>query len=298
MFLSIVIGVVLFVSVLSTSIMYCILRRRRASLRRRVANGEVDLEALGIRQLTVPNTILNALPTFIYVEPDDPKESTQPGKHAASDITECILDDVKESRVEQTNPDPDGPAQHTSMIPLSDAPVTNSMGTTSVQANTGTTAAPRVSYTQSTCAICLEDFVNNMTIIRQLPCGHIFHPGCVDDFLRKKSSLCPMCKVSVLPRGYCPANLSVATIRRERMVGRMRERVDVPSDVDETGRAWPMTESRPMNRLGAGRRMLSFHRHLGRARRTRGGRQAAAAVVGSENSVDGDQTMRPAALPP
>ncbi|CAG9320396.1 unnamed protein product [Blepharisma stoltei] len=49
---------------------------------------------------------------------------------------------------------------------------------------------------ESTCNICLEDFQDGETIIR-LPCMHIFHKNCGDDWLERKNS-CPICKISVI----------------------------------------------------------------------------------------------------
>ena len=79
-------------------------------------------------------------------------------------------------------------------------------------------------FSQPTCAICLDDFVPGGTTVRELPCKHIFHPECIDSFLRENSSLCPMCKKTVLPKGYCPAMVTNAMVRRERLVRRMRDR--------------------------------------------------------------------------
>lgn len=87
-----------------------------------------------------------------------------------------------------------------------------------------------VPFAQNTCAICLDDFEHNDTIVRELPCQHIFHPECVDDFLRTNSSLCPMCKKSALPAGYCPENITVSMVRRERLMRRMQnDAVGVPT---------------------------------------------------------------------
>ena len=90
----------------------------------------------------------------------------------------------------------------------------------------GNTAAEphATSFSQSTCPICLDDFVVNETQVRELPCKHIFHPECIDVFLRDNSSLCPMCKKSALPQGYCPVKVTNLMVRRERLVRRMRER--------------------------------------------------------------------------
>ncbi len=45
------------------------------------------------------------------------------------------------------------------------------------------------------CAICIDNFGNG-DIVRELPCKHEFHAGCVDEWL-KTTPLCPMCKSSV-----------------------------------------------------------------------------------------------------
>lgn len=80
------------------------------------------------------------------------------------------------------------------------------------------------SFSQDTCAICLDEFITGESEVRELPCKHIFHPECIDVFLRDNSSLCPMCKKSALPAGYIPVKVTNMMVRRERIVRRMRER--------------------------------------------------------------------------
>lgn len=87
-----------------------------------------------------------------------------------------------------------------------------------------TVPMPQTSFSQTTCPICLDDFIGGETEVRELPCKHIFHPECIDLFLRDNSSLCPMCKKSALPAGYCPVKVTNLMVRRERLVRRMRER--------------------------------------------------------------------------
>ncbi|KAI8338693.1 hypothetical protein BC941DRAFT_423609 [Chlamydoabsidia padenii] len=50
-----------------------------------------------------------------------------------------------------------------------------------------------VKMKNSVCAICLDDF-DPTSQIRLLPCHHGFCVGCIDIWLSKKSSLCPICK--------------------------------------------------------------------------------------------------------
>ena len=45
------------------------------------------------------------------------------------------------------------------------------------------------------CTICLESFKHNEEI-RMLPCLHVFHSTCVDNWLRRCAT-CPICKLSI-----------------------------------------------------------------------------------------------------
>lgn len=42
----------------------------------------------------------------------------------------------------------------------------------------------------STCAICTDDFVKGH-LVRIMPCGHLFHQACVDEWLVERSRTCP-----------------------------------------------------------------------------------------------------------
>lgn len=161
--------------------MHVVQRRRRNALRTRVINGEVDLEALGVKRLTVPADFLSKLPVFPFLgEPD------HAGKSMAQ--TSTLVD------AETGLKSPDAtPVAHASAI-----------------------------FAQSTCPICLDDFEPKESQVRELPCRHIFHVDCIDPFLLNNSSLCPICKQSVLPPGYCPAKITNIMVRRERLINRRR----------------------------------------------------------------------------
>ncbi|GAV71815.1 PA domain-containing protein/zf-RING_2 domain-containing protein [Cephalotus follicularis] len=47
-----------------------------------------------------------------------------------------------------------------------------------------------------TCAICLEDYKDG-EIIKVLPCQHEFHSSCVDSWLTKWGTFCPVCKLDM-----------------------------------------------------------------------------------------------------
>ncbi|KIX07189.1 uncharacterized protein Z518_01842 [Rhinocladiella mackenziei CBS 650.93] len=184
-FLIIVLAILLAVVLTTSVIMHLVQRRQRRQLQRRVVNGEVDLEALGIKRLKVPQELLDKMPQYTYISKTEPNNTT-----AEDDADKVTRPESKESNNED---------------------VSNS-------------EVREILFTQSTCPICLDDFVHGETTVRELPCNHIFHPECIDPFLRDNSSLCPMCKKSALPIGYCPVEVTNIMVRRERLMRRVAQR--------------------------------------------------------------------------
>ncbi|KAJ1929494.1 hypothetical protein IWQ60_001106 [Tieghemiomyces parasiticus] len=54
--------------------------------------------------------------------------------------------------------------------------------------------------TTETCPICLDD-IERGQLVRQLPCNHVYHVECIDEWLTEKASVCPTCKYDCAP--YC-----------------------------------------------------------------------------------------------
>lgn len=195
-FLCIVVGLLLVIVLCISFFMHFVQRRRREDLRRRIINGEVDLEAMGIKRVAVPKEIVEKFPLCIYTERDE-KASVAPPARTQPDPSPRV--------------DPDSNSRR--------APLFRRHSITS-------TSEPQPfppSFSQTTCPICLDDFETGQTQVRQLPCHHVYHPECIDTFLIQRSSLCPLCKESVLPPGYCPVKITNMMVRRERMLARMRE---------------------------------------------------------------------------
>lgn len=192
-------------------------RRRRRSLARRLAAGEVDLEAIGIKKLKVPQSVLNKMPLYIYTE-----SSTTPVGEKPSDT--ATRTNGNESRPGTHR------AQYGTVGSSAKEPETQHSPASSPERKPGVSHKQRPSlpennlmFSQSTCAICLSDYVPLSTNVRELPCGHIFHPECIDTFLLQTSSRCPLCKESSLPPGFCPPEVTNAMVYRERLA-RTRER--------------------------------------------------------------------------
>ncbi|KIW87435.1 uncharacterized protein Z519_12071 [Cladophialophora bantiana CBS 173.52] len=199
-FLIIVLAILLAVVLMTSIVMHMIQRRQRRVLQRRVANGEVDLEALGIKRLQVPQELLDKMPKYTY---NTKMESDGVNGDSSNEAVEPETVDAPKPEVEKSA-QVDAKDFESAIAPA--------------------VVVHPVAFSQSTCPICLDDFVSGETTVRELPCNHIFHPECIDPFLRDNSSLCPLCKKSSLPPGYCPVQVTNLMVRRERLMRRMRQR--------------------------------------------------------------------------
>ena len=231
-YLLIAFGTLLGVILLTSILMHCWYRRRRQELRHMIANGEVDLEALGVKRVKLKQVALDSLPLFVYVASEQDRQTFQSQAPLA-------LDGIQERSGQQ----PETPWIQVSQI--------NDISSSIAGGNLGLPRDPlqdsgseqpfinnlphdQLSFAQDTCPICLDDFVSHEAIVRQLPCAHIYHPECIDPFLKAVNSFCPMCKAKILPRGYYPSEVTNEMVRRERSIRRMRERVTT-ENADEAG---------------------------------------------------------------
>lgn len=202
LFLVIVLAVLCFLIGMTSLIMHIVQYYYRRDLRRRIEAGEINLESVGIKKMTVPKEILESFTVRLYDAAREQKGST------------------------------------------STPPVPESTSDPSAQ------QIQSQGFGQQSCPICLDDFEQGQSLIRELPCRHIFHPHCVDPFLETRSSLCPLCKQSALPKGYLPHyfQLTNATVSRERRLGRRQQ----PAR-SENVHAWERWRRAPVNTYEMGR---------------------------------------------
>lgn len=218
-----IVAAVLFTIVSGTSLlMHLAQAGRRAGLRRRVVSGEVNLELMGIKRLTVPLSEIQKFPLYTYHY--EPPTATSLPRPPADPRSHRKARSKRRSR-----------ASSGGHIDVEDVD----------KAGTATLPSSGMDY-QPTCTICLGEFENRETVIREIRCGHIFHPECIDEFLGEISSLCPICKAKMLPPGYCP-KISNEMVRRERAVRRLRHNnaeEDVESPQRESKRRSPISMMR------------------------------------------------------
>ncbi|KAJ5085992.1 hypothetical protein N7532_010763 [Penicillium argentinense] len=200
-------------------------RRRRELLRQRINSGEVDIEQLAMNQLTVPREIVDKMPLYTYLGFTPEPESGTPKTPVLSDVLEVYATSNASTTsmpsVAEERRNTESYAGIQRPEPAVIKPSTD--GADAEQNERLSSQNPfRMSHTQTTCAICLDDFVAGSTTVRELPCGHIFDPGCIDDYLTETSSLCPLCKKSVLPTGSCPIPVTNEMVRQEAATRRSR----------------------------------------------------------------------------
>lgn len=200
--------VLFFILVLYVPLSAWFFRKRQVrSFQRRLQRGEIDLEALGIKQTTVPEELINKMPLYTFRVSAEAPDSTK----------------THDYRVECNQSEDVG-------SPPAIARSASEMFSSS---------------SQTACPVCLDDFVDDDTKVRELPCKHIFHPECVDLYLRDNSSLCPMCKRAALPLGYCPVKVTYPMVLQERVNRQMQQRQDAIEGTSSTSAARQAYVPRP-----------------------------------------------------
>lgn len=53
-------------------------------------------------------------------------------------------------------------------------------------------------FEQYDCVVCLDGFHNSNMKLRKLPCEHVFHKSCIDEWIFNNSGKCPICNYTVL----------------------------------------------------------------------------------------------------
>jgi hypothetical protein len=201
-FLLAILGTLLVLCIILLLLYQLIQRRRREMLQRRLEFSEVDYEQHALQHIRVSREFLAKLPIYTYPTVDD----SGPGS----------------SRQSLCEGDKPGQSQDTLVIESERRGIEKEAETDIEEnpqtANTSrrpsyTKHANRLNHSQPTCAICLEDFVPASSTVRELPCGHIYHPECIDVSLTRNSSLCPLCKKSVLPPDLYPISMPEAVHR-------------------------------------------------------------------------------------
>lgn len=207
-------GTVLVLSLLLVVIYRLVLRKRRDQLQRRIAAGQVDVEALALNQTKAPQDVVDKMPLYTYLDISSSSESSLHRKSTSDDEAEqkaVVVENISPPPAEHHAEEENRTLRNVGLRKPQAAVVNPAKQET----DDATRSKYRLSHTQTTCAICIDDFVAGSSVVRELPCGHIFDSECIDPFLTDNSCLCPLCKKSVLPAGSYYISVTNEMVQRE-----------------------------------------------------------------------------------
>ncbi|CAG7918304.1 unnamed protein product [Penicillium olsonii] len=161
-------GTVLVLSLLLVVIYRLVLRKRRDQFQRRVAAGQVDVEALALNQMKAPRDVVEKMPMYTYLDLSSSSKTSVHRKSTSDD--EAAADSHDNASPPPANQDTKQDDQS-----LNDAglkkPEAAVIEPGKQDKDNSTRNKYRLSHTQTTCAICIDDFVAGSSIVRELPCA-------------------------------------------------------------------------------------------------------------------------------
>ncbi|KAF9349001.1 E3 ubiquitin-protein ligase rnf13 [Mortierella sp. AD094] len=230
-FVLIIVVVLLAVSFTVSVVLHCRLYALRQRIRMDALARGADVLPNGtirMRKITLDKAILDDLPVRVYGQ-DQPSLPTP--ESTATEAAGTTSSEESSNNISSASQDePPGKAgtltalRSDSLASLTSLTRANSLrgsvsgqsvrstraiaAATALDANTAQQTTPATvnaptsgldEATNETCAVCLDEFSDGEEI-RTLPCRHEFHCECIDPWLTRKSSTCPLCKYDCMPR--------------------------------------------------------------------------------------------------
>lgn len=149
------------------------------------------------RRWRAPKSVVERLPVRTYhTVPRSPSQSSRvPSPSGASTPTTPLLQGPSRSRPRSRTttgvPEPADLLRVDSALQTARVPAPEK----------GTTRASqwkKYMGRQRECAICLEEYVDGVSRVMSLPCGHEFHAECITPWLTTRRRTCPICKGDVV----------------------------------------------------------------------------------------------------
>ncbi|KAJ5157092.1 uncharacterized protein N7482_008192 [Penicillium canariense] len=188
-----ILGTIFGLSLIMFIIYHVVNHRRRQALRQRISAGEVDIERLAMNQIRVPREVVEELHIYTYAGPRPASETTLVKEEVDTNMAELDFG----SQSPEPPQDQAHEEAHEGALEEAHEETQKVVGIRRPKPaviNPGSeehAASPnpyRLSHTQTTCAICLDDFVIASSTVRELPCGHIFDAACIDPYLMETST--------------------------------------------------------------------------------------------------------------
>ncbi|OAG10352.1 uncharacterized protein CC84DRAFT_1193833 [Paraphaeosphaeria sporulosa] len=145
------------------------------------------------RRWRAPKSLVDRLPIRTYHTISDSSPSATP---SASSPSTPLLQHAPPSTSPQSRPqssaEREAPAPSSSALPVHRTP--------EEEVHESGLAAWRRKYggRQRECVVCLEEYVDGISQVMSLPCGHEFHADCITPWLVTRRRTCPICKGDVV----------------------------------------------------------------------------------------------------
>ncbi|KAF2440653.1 hypothetical protein P171DRAFT_435431 [Karstenula rhodostoma CBS 690.94] len=146
------------------------------------------------RRWRAPKSLVDRLPVRTYHTISDSSPSATPS--ASSPTTPLLQHESPPPTSSQSRPlslsEPEVPATSSSVRPIHRTP--------EEEKRESGLAAWRRKYggRQRECVVCLEEYVDGISQVMSLPCGHEFHADCITPWLVTRRRTCPICKGDVV----------------------------------------------------------------------------------------------------
>lgn len=159
------------------------------------------------RRWRAPKSVVDRLPVRTYhtVSPSPTATSRFPSPTSSSPTTPLLQQSLPQdgpsrprprSRTSTGIPDP-----HEQLRPESGIPPrsrTNSRNREHEKAANSSSQWNKYMGRQVECVVCLEEYVDGVSRVMSLPCGHEFHAECITPWLTTRRRTCPICKGDVV----------------------------------------------------------------------------------------------------
>ncbi|KAG0054279.1 hypothetical protein BGZ83_011621 [Gryganskiella cystojenkinii] len=212
-FILILVVVLLAISCSISIILHCRLYALRQRVRMDALARGADVLPNGtirMRKVTVDKTVLDSLPVRIYGQDRAPFADSRVNATTIAAASAAVVSTDNPSSGAGTSEA--GPSNVSRANSLSNRSIRSSKALALAESTedsiepAGSLPAVIVApsphldeVTSDTCAVCLDEFEAGEEI-RSLPCRHEFHCECIDPWLTRKSSTCPLCKFDCLPQ--------------------------------------------------------------------------------------------------
>ncbi|KAF9698860.1 hypothetical protein EKO04_002887 [Ascochyta lentis] len=148
------------------------------------------------RRWRAPKSVVERLPVRTYHTMSDPSSSPSATSEAATPTTPLLQRPPTQPRPSTSGPisrdEPEAPAGSSS--------VQHTARDREEEKRESGLAEWRRRYggRQKECVVCLEEYVDGVSQVMSLPCGHEFHVDCITPWLVTRRRTCPICKGDVV----------------------------------------------------------------------------------------------------